>query len=237
MIAADSSCVVSTRLAAAVMQAPIEVSRAGRATTSRRRLRVASSRARARARPMWPWLARAAYAASASETRRCGRGTRRRPPRPGRREGEVAAPRADGRQDVLGGRRAQQPHGAVGRLLDRLEQRVARRVGEPVGVLDDHHLPARADRRERRPADEVADVVDADRQLLGAHHGDVGVGRASDGAARMALAAAVLRSHWRAAANATAALERPEPGGPVKSQAWVIPRPPAAAPRTSITCG
>ena len=60
MIAADSSWVVSTRLAAAVMHAPIEVSRAGSDTTSRRRLRVASSRARARARPMCPWLARAA---------------------------------------------------------------------------------------------------------------------------------------------------------------------------------
>ncbi len=31
------------------------------------------------------------------------------------------------------------------------------------------------------------------------------------------------RSHWRAAAKATAALERPEPGGPVNSQAWVMP--------------
>ena len=30
-------------------------------------------------------------------------------------------------------------------------------------------------------------------------------------------------SHCSAAANASAALERPEPGGPVNSQAWVIP--------------
>ena len=43
------------------MHAPSEVSRAGMATTSRRRRRVSSSRASARARPMWPWLARAAY--------------------------------------------------------------------------------------------------------------------------------------------------------------------------------
>ncbi len=34
--------------------------------------------------------------------------------------------------------------------------------------------------------------------------------------------------HWRAAANAIAAFERPDPGGPVKSQAWVIPLPAAA---------
>ena len=40
--------------------------------------------------------------------------------------------------------------------------------------------------------------------------------------------------HSRAAAKATAALDRPDPGGPVKSQAWVIallpPLPPLAAP-------
>ena len=36
------------------------------------------------------------------------------------------------------------------------------------------------------------------------------------------------RSHWSAAAKATAALERPDPGGPVNSQAWVMPWPPAA---------
>ena len=32
-------------------------------------------------------------------------------------------------------------------------------------------------------------------------------------------------SHCSAAAKATAALDRPEPGGPVNSQAWVIPSP------------
>ncbi|RAO59363.1 hypothetical protein PSN01_02691 [Micromonospora saelicesensis] len=40
-------------------------------------------------------------------------------------------------------------------------------------------------------------------------------------------------THWSAAANARAATERPEPGGPVKIQAWVIPAagssPPVAA--------
>ncbi len=36
-------------------------------------------------------------------------------------------------------------------------------------------------------------------------------------------------SHWRAAAKARAATERPEPGGPVNSQAWVMARGSATA--------
>ena len=36
------------------------------------------------------------------------------------------------------------------------------------------------------------------------------------------------RSHSSAAAKASAALDRPDPGGPVKSQAWPTPRPSAA---------
>ena len=86
----------------------------------------------------------------------------------------MAAPRADRGQDVFRGGRAEQPHRALGGLLDRLEQGVARRVGQAVGVLDDHHLPARAHRRERRPPDQVTHVVDADRQLLGADDGTSG---------------------------------------------------------------
>ena len=66
--AAASSLATSCRSLAAPMQAPSEVSRAGMATTSTRRRRVSSSRASARARPMWPWLARAAYDASAGST-------------------------------------------------------------------------------------------------------------------------------------------------------------------------
>ena len=50
------------------MQAPSEVSRVGSVTVSRRRLRVSSWVASARARPMWPWLARAAWAASPGST-------------------------------------------------------------------------------------------------------------------------------------------------------------------------
>ena len=42
------------------------------------------------------------------------------------------------------------------------------------------------------------------------------------------------RSHCSAAANATAALDRPDPGGPVKRNEWLMPWPPAAARSASI---
>ena len=91
---------------------------------------------------MWPWLARAALAASSGADAQGahqeggdvvgGRGG----------EGDEPTARADRGEDVLHGRRAQQPDRAGGRLLDRLEEGVARLLGQPVGVLDDHDLPA-----------------------------------------------------------------------------------------------
>ncbi len=78
---------------------------------------------------------------------------------------------------------------AFRRLLDRLEQGVGRLVGEPVGVLDDHHLPAPADRSERRGADQLPDLVDADRELLGPGDPDVGVRADGHLVAGVALAA------------------------------------------------
>ena len=187
-----SSLVTSARFEAAVMHAPSDVSRAGIETTSRRRLRVASSRASARARPMWPWrgtggVRREAGVDVVLTDQEGGDVLRAR-----RGQGDQPAPRADGRQHVLDGRGAQHPDGALGRLLDRLEQRVAGLVGEPVGVLDDHHLPAPADRGERRAADQVADLVDADGELLGAHDGDVGVGAGLHRVAGVAGVAALL---------------------------------------------
>ena len=112
----------------------------------------------------------------------------------GRRgQGDQPAARPDRGQHVLGRRRAEQPHGPVGGLLDRLEQRVAGRVGQPVGVLDHEHLPAGPDRRQGRAAHELADVVDADRELLGAHPGDVGMaGGQHLAAGRARTAAGVL---------------------------------------------
>ncbi len=91
----------------------------------------------------------------------------------GRRSGQPDQPAAgtDRRQHVLDGRGAEHPHGVTGRLLDRLEQGVESLVGEPVGVLDDEHLEARAHRRQRRAADQLAHLVDSDGQLVGARPG------------------------------------------------------------------
>src|SRR6185295_13184765 len=60
-----------------------------------------------------------------------------------------------------------------------------------------------------RTGDQGAGVVDADGQLAGVDHLDVGVGAGQCGVAGLAVAAA--------------AVHRPEPGGPVNSQAWVMP--------------
>ena len=139
---------------------------------------------------MWPWLARAAQpgqrlgdAVGADEVRRhLGRG--------GRGQGDQPAARADRLEDVLDGGRAEDPDGAVGGLLDGLEQRVAGLVGEPVGVLDDEDLPALADRGQGGAADQLPDLVDADRELLGADHRHVGVRAAEHGVAGVADPAA-----------------------------------------------
>ena len=41
--------------------------------------------------------------------------------------------------------------------------------------------------------------------------------------------------HWRAAANARAALERPDPGGPTNNHAWVMACLPPATARRSVS--
>src|SRR3546814_17916110 len=53
-------------------------------------------------------------------------------------------------------------------LLDRLEQRIAGLLGEPVGILHDQDLPAPAHRGERGAAYQISDLVDTDREFLGA---------------------------------------------------------------------
>jgi len=57
-------------------------------------------------------------------------------------QGEQPAARPDGRQQVLLRRRAEKPNRARWGLLDGLEQRVERLLGEAICVLDDQHLPA-----------------------------------------------------------------------------------------------
>ena len=105
---------------------------------------------------------------------------------------DPAAARADGDDDVVGGGRAQHPHGACGGLLDALEQRIGALDGDAVGVLDDEHLVAAQGGAHGALADELAHLVDTDGQLLGAHERDIGVG-ARQGRAAVAAAAAAPR--------------------------------------------
>ena len=82
----------------------------------------------------------------------------------GRRDVEVAAPRAQGLREVfrIGGRRAHDDDGALGRLLDGFEQCVRCAVGEPVRLVDDHDPPRRHRRPGGRARDDVAHRVDRD---------------------------------------------------------------------------
>ena len=69
--------------------------------------------------------------------------------------------RADRGDEVGLARRAEDPHGALGRLLELLEQEVRGLLGHAVGVFDDDD-PVPADRRRVvRAAHDVAHVVDA----------------------------------------------------------------------------
>jgi hypothetical protein len=114
------------------------------------------------------------------------RAGRRRP------QHDVPAPGTDRRQDVLRCRGAQHPDGPGGRLLETLQQRVGGVLGEPVGVLDHDHLPAPRPGGERGVADQLANLVDADRQALGGDQLDVRVGAGQRGPAGVAGSAAAL---------------------------------------------
>ena len=108
--------------------------------------------------------------------------------------------------------RAEHPHGARRRLLEGLEQGVGGALGEPVGVLDDDDPPPADRRAVGRERDEVAGLLDLDRQPLGRDDVDVGVGAVERGAALAALAAAAVAG--------TAAPRRrrgPRPSGPTRA--------------------
>ena len=62
------------------------------------------------------------------------------------------------------------------RLLDRLEQRVRRALGEPVGVLDQHDLEAAGGRAAGGQLDHLPHLLDRDGQPLRGDGADVGVG-------------------------------------------------------------
>ena len=231
MIRSASSWVVSTRFCAAFMQSARLVSRAGD------RDDLLATVARALVAGQGPGPADVTLAGARAVRRERGVdavGTDQEVGHLlGRRggQGDQPAARTDRRQQVLDGRRAEHPHRAIGGLLDRLEQGVGGLLGEPVGVLDDHHLPAAADRGQRRTAYQVAHLVDADREPIGADDGDVGVAAGQDrcGTSGRCRSPAAAPRTAGAAANATAAFDRPDPGGPVNRNAWLMPWPEAAA--------
>ena len=100
--------------------------------------------------------------------------------------------RANRHHDVLRAGRAQQPHGAWRRLLDRLEQHVGRALGHPVGVLDEDHAPPPARRRALGERDKRTGLVDLDPDLLGRDNRDVRMGARERRRARVAVSAAAL---------------------------------------------
>ena len=123
-----------------------------------------------------------------SPTSACGEvGARRHP------QVHLAAARRRRQQHVGRRRCAQQDDGALGRLLERLQERVLGFVGEPVGVLDDHDAPVTDGRPGGGLADEFLGIVDADRQALGGDDDEVGVHPGEHGLAAGAVAAAGVR--------------------------------------------
>ena len=145
----DSLAVVASSSAALISSSAQVKTSAGcrsangiRSTASRRE-RDRSSAASRRARPRGRHTPRQPTAPSPVRPRpRSPAPTRWRRPR--RSQRHQPAPGANGHRHVVRviGRRAQQEHRPLRRLLDSLQQSVGRTLGEPVRVLDDHHLPA-----------------------------------------------------------------------------------------------
>jgi len=106
----------------------------------------------------------------------------------------------------------------------RLEQRVGRALGQPVGVLDDHDLPAPGGRPLGRDLHQRPHFPHRDGQPF--RHDEPTSAWVPCMVVRQPALAAAARaagaSHCNAAAKARAAVDRPEPGGPVNSHAWVI---------------
>ncbi len=108
-----------------------------------------------------------------------------------RAQTHVPAPAAQRDDDVLQRRGAQHPHRARHRLLDRLEQRVRRPLGEPVRVFDDDD-PVAPDRGPvRREHRHLPGLGHLDRQPLRRDDLDVGVRAVERRAALPALPAAL----------------------------------------------
>ena len=114
-----------------------------------------------------------------------GDGVGRRDP-----QGHQAAPGADGGQDVVGARGAQEPHGLRRRLLDGLEQHIGGALGHAIGVLDEDDAPTARPGPPLGLTDELLNLVHGDEELVGGQAHDVGVGAGQDVAAGLAAPAA-----------------------------------------------
>ncbi|SHW27811.1 Uncharacterised protein [Mycobacteroides abscessus subsp. abscessus] len=109
----------------------------------------------------------------------------------------MTAARPQGNRDVLGVHRrcAQQEHRPRRRLLDDLQQHIAGALGQPVGVLDEHHQPTSRARSAPRRLHDGTHLVHTDREPLRHHPAHVSMGARHRGRAWTARTAAgdVLR--------------------------------------------
>ena len=102
------------------------------------------------------------------------------------------------RGDEVGlARRAEDPHGALGRLLELFQEEVRGLLGHAVGVLDDDDPVSSDGRRVVRPAHDLAHVVALDDDALGRQHVQVGVAARLDLDARGLVAVGVARDERR----------------------------------------
>jgi hypothetical protein len=82
---------------------------------------------------------------------------------------------ADGGQQVGLAGGAEDPHGALRRLLERLQQHVRRALLHAIGVFDHHDAVARHRRRELRGRHQSAHLVDRDDHPLGREYREIGM--------------------------------------------------------------
>jgi len=92
-----------------------------------------------------------------------------------RSQGHRAYARADGRQDTFWTGSAEDPHQVGWRFLEDLQQDVGRLIREAIRVFDDDDMPGCVGRDYRGPSDELACVIGAVAQGLGAHDLDIGM--------------------------------------------------------------
>lgn len=91
-------------------------------------------------------------------------------------EAQGSGARTNGGQQVCFAWGAEQPDGALGRLLERLQQHVRGALGHSIRVFNDYDAVATLSRRKVRRRHNAAHIVDADLHLLRGQHRSIGVG-------------------------------------------------------------